>query len=70
MAMYADDGLIDIGYILSDIADEFSEFSRYGIADCIRDIDGRSTGIDDGFDQPVQELLIGSSSIHRREFDV
>ncbi|SAQ32875.1 Uncharacterised protein [Klebsiella oxytoca] len=54
MGMDGDNGFIDIGNVFVQAGYDIGEFERHGVADGIRDIDGRCAGIYRGFDDAGQ----------------
>ena len=63
VAVHAEDGLVAVGRVLDDVADEVGEFLRLGIAHGIGQVDGGGTGPDGGLHHAAQEVTLGTGGV-------
>ena len=70
VAVNGDDGLVDVGHVLEDAADQRPELVRGGVADRVRDVDRGGAGRDGDLQRLVQEVRVGAGGVHGRELHV
>ena len=70
MAVHGDSGLTDVRDVLLDQTDEVAELLGDGVADGVRDVDGRRAGVDALGEHAVDVIEVGAGGVHRRELDV
>ena len=68
--MHREPRTIDVGNVLAEVAEEFGELVRHGVADRIGDVHRRRTGIDHGLDHLGEELEFRARGVLRRELDI
>src|SRR5574344_1925779 len=70
MAMNGDYGLIDIGHVCLDAANEAREFLGNGVTDGIRDIHRRGPGVYDALNDLIHEGGIGPRRVLQGKLNV
>ena len=70
VAVDTDNGPIDIGHFLANIADNAAKLVGNGVAHGIGNIDGRRTRVNGGFNHVEEILRICARSIHRRKLHI
>src|ERR1051326_1335673 len=70
MAVDGDGHVLDALYSLPDCTDYRRELVRDGVADRVRDVDGRRAGIDGGLHELAEKIKIGAGGVFRRELYV
>ena len=70
MGMDGDDGFVDIGDVFVQTGDNVGEFERHGVADGIRNIDGRCACINRGFNNASQIGDRRTASVFTGKLDI
>ena len=70
MAMNADHRLVDVRDSIDQLADAVFHMIRSRIADGVRNVHRRCTGINDSFDHAAQKIDLRPRRILRRKLDV
>ena len=70
VAVRAEDGLVGVGHALNDVREEFARFVRRGVANGVRQVDGRAALANDRFDDATQKIAVGARGILRRKFHI
>ena len=70
VAMDTDNGLIDIGHFLANIANNAAKLTRNCVAHSIGNIDGCSTRLNSSFDHVEEVLRLCTRGIHRRKLHI
>ena len=63
MAVYAQNGFVDVGGVGHDVFDQVGKFLRYGISHCIRQIDGGGPGSNGCFKHPAQKIPVAPGTV-------
>ncbi len=70
VAMHRNHRLIDVGHRAVDAGNQFAEFSRCGIPNRIRNVDGGGAGADSGLNHLVHVFRIAAPGVLAGEFDI
>ena len=70
VAMHRNHRLVDVGHRAVDAGNQFAEFSRCGIANRIRNVDGGGSSGDGGLDHLVHVFRIAAAGVLTGEFDI
>ena len=70
VAVHAEDGLVAVGRVLDDVADEVGEFLRLGIAHGVGQVDGGGAGLDGGLHHAAEEVTFGTGGVLGGELHV
>ena len=54
----------------ADVANQFAEFGRDGVADGVGNVERGGAGFDDGFENLEQKFRVGAGGVFGRKFDV
>jgi len=70
VAVDRDDGLLDVGHVLTDAFNQLAEFLGHAVADRVRDVDGFGPGPDGCFKNLVEKFGIGAGGVHGGELHI
>ncbi len=70
VAVDADHGSVDIGYLLEEGRDKIMKFEGGGVAHCVGDINRRRSGGDSCLDNAAEKVMVAAKGILGGEFDI